>query len=176
MLARTDGSSERASEDSFSLFFVEKSDGYAPGRQLDKIGIRASDTAELFFENVRVPAENLIGEPGQGLTYIKQHLPQARLAIAAASAVISRTTLNATLEYVKERKVFGSRVADFQNTRFASEKACTITDRCLQLFGGYGYINEHPVAQAFLAARLLPIFGGTNELLRDNIGFDLLAE
>ena len=215
VLARTDGSSERASEDSFSLFFVEKSDGYAPGRQLDKIGIRASDTAELFFENVRVPAENLIGELGQGLTYIKQHLPQVRLAIAAASAVISRTALNATLEYVKERKVFGSRVADFQNTRFelanalmntelselyvaraiaafnageltaedaakakvfASEKACTITDRCLQLFGGYGYINEHPVAQAFLAARLLPIFGGTNELLRDNIGFDLLAE
>ena len=136
-------------------------------------------------------------------------------SIAAASAVISRTTLNATLEYVKERKVFGSRVADFQNTRFelanalmntelselyvaraiaafnageltaedaakakvfASEKACTITDRCLQLFGGYGYINEHPAAQAFLAARLLPIFGGTNELLRDSIGFDLLAE
>ena len=59
---------------------------------------------------------------------------------------------------------------------FASEKACTITDRCLQLFGGYGYINEHPVAQAFLAARLLPIFGGTNELLRDNIGFGLLTE
>ncbi len=162
------------------------------------MGIRASDTAELFFENVRVPAENLIGELGQGLTYIKQHLPQARLAIGTAAAVISRTTLNATLEYVKERKVFGSRVADFQNTRFelanalmntelselyvaraiaafnageltaedaakakvfASEKACTITDRCLQLFGGYGYINEHPVAQAFLAARLLPILG-----------------
>ncbi len=71
------------------------------------MGIRASDTAELFFENVRVPAENLIGELGQGLTYIKQHLPQARLAIAAASAVISRTALNATLEYVKERKVLG---------------------------------------------------------------------
>ena len=82
--------------------FVEKSEGYTPGRQLDKMGIRASDTAELFFENVRVPAENLIGELGQGLTYIKQHLSQARLAIAAASAVISRTTLNATLEYVKE--------------------------------------------------------------------------
>ena len=214
VLARTDGFSERAREDSFSLFIVEKSHGYTTGRQLDKLGIRASDTAELFFDNVHVPAENLVGELGQGLRYIKRHLPQARLAIAAASAAVSRAALNATVDYAKERKVFGARVADFQNTRFeltdalintevselyvsraieafnagnlsseeaakvkifTSEKACAVTDHCLQLFGGYGYIHEQPVAQAFLAARLLPIFGGTNEILRDTVGFDLLV-
>lgn len=213
VLARTETGSTRGGSGSFSLFMVEKSSGYTAGNQLDKLGLRASDTAELFFDNVRVPAQNLVGELGEGLRYVKEQLPQARLAIAAASAVIARTTVEATVSYVKERQVFGSRVADFQNTRFklvdalmaaettelyvsraidafnagalsaseaakvkvfASENACRITDTCLQLFGGYAYINEHPVAQAFLAARLLPIFGGTNEVLRDTIGFDLL--
>lgn len=213
VLARTDGGSGRGSENSYSLFLVEKTEGYTAGNQFDKMGVRASDTAELFFDNVRVPAANLIGELGQGLRYVKEQLPQARLAIATAATIAVRATFNETLAYVKERQVFGSRVADFQNTRFeladvatdaevcelylnravdlfnagqltaedaakvkifTSEKATRVTDRCLQLFGGYAYILEHPVAQAFLAARLLPIFGGTNEILRDTVGFDLL--
>lgn len=215
VLARTDGASGgRGEQGSFSLFLVEKSSGYVAGNQLDKLGVRASDTAEIFFDAVRVPATNLVGELGAGLRYVKEQLPQARLAIAVAAAVVARTTVVATCDYVKERQVFGAHVADFQNTRFeladaligvesaelyvgraitafnageltaadaakvkvhASEIACRVTDRCLQLFGGYAYINEHPVAQAFLAARLFPIFGGTNEVLRDTIGFDLLA-
>lgn len=213
VLARTDGGTGRGSENSYSLFLVEKTEGYTAGNQFDKMGVRASDTAELFFDNVRVPAANLIGELGAGLRYVKEQLPQARLAIAAAATIAVRATLNETVAYVKERQVFGSRVADFQNTRFeladiatdaevcelylnravdlfnagelsaedaakvkifTSEKATRVTDRCLQLFGGYAYILEHPVAQAFLAARLLPIFGGTNEILRDTVGFDLL--
>lgn len=213
VLARTDGGSGRGSENSYSLFLVEKTEGYTAGNQFDKMGVRASDTAELFFDNVRVPAANLIGELGQGLRYVKEQLPQARLAIATAATIAVRATFNETLAYVKERQVFGSRVADFQNTRFeladvatdaevcelylnravdlfnagqltaedaakvkifTSEKATRVTDRCLQLFGGYAYILEHPVAQAFLAARLLPIFGGTNEILRDTVGFNLL--
>ncbi|MBM7050884.1 MULTISPECIES: acyl-CoA dehydrogenase family protein [unclassified Rothia (in: high G+C Gram-positive bacteria)] len=215
VLARTDGSTGgRGGAESFSLFFVEKTEGYTAGNQLDKMGVRASDTAELFFDNVKVPAKNLIGEEGRGLLYVKEQLPQARLAIAAASAITVRATVEATIEYVKERQAFGSRVADFQNTRFeisdlmtdvevtelylahaidafnageltaedaakvkifASEKATHVTDRALQLFGGYAYILEHPVAQAFLAARLLTIFGGTNEILRDTVGADLLV-
>lgn len=213
VLARTDGSSGRGSENSYSLFLVEKTEGYTAGNQFDKMGVRASDTAELFFDNVRVPAANLIGELGAGLRYVKEQLPQARLAIATAATIAVRATFKETVAYVKERQVFGSRVADFQNTRFeladvatdaevcelylnravdlfnageltaedaakvkifTSEKATRVTDRCLQLFGGYAYILEHPVAQAFLAARLLPIFGGTNEILRDTVGFDLL--
>lgn len=213
VLARTDGGSGRGSENSYSLFLVEKTEGYTAGNQFDKMGVRASDTAELFFDNVRVPAANLIGELGQGLRYVKEQLPQARLAIATAATIAVRATFKETVAYVKERQVFGSRVADFQNTRFeladiatdaevcelylnravdlfnageltaedaakvkifTSEKATRVTDRCLQLFGGYAYILEHPVAQAFLAARLLPIFGGTNEILRDTVGFDLL--
>lgn len=118
VLARTETGSTRGGSGSFSLFMVEKSSGYTAGNQLDKLGLRASDTAELFFDNVRVPAQNLVGELGEGLRYVKEQLPQARLAIAAASAVIARTTVEATVSYVKERQVFGSRVADFQNTRF----------------------------------------------------------
>ena len=212
VLARTDGGAGRGQRDSFSMFMVEKTEGYSTGRQLDKMGLKASDTAELFFDNVRVPAGNLVGEVGRGLEYAAGQLPQGRLAIAVASSAVSRAVYQATLEYTRERNAFDSRVADFQNTRFAladiatevevteayvdsaitafnegkldavsaakaklwaSERAKSITDRCLQLHGGYGYIMEYPVAQAFLAARLLTIFGGTSEIMRDVIGRDI---
>ncbi|MCU1574542.1 MAG: acyl-CoA dehydrogenase [Micrococcaceae bacterium] len=209
VLARTDGGSGRGARDSFSLFMVAKGEGYSTGRQLDKMGLKASDTAELFFDSVRVPGANLVGDLGRGLEYCAGQLPQGRLAIAVASSAVARSVYDATVRYTKERDAFGSRVIDFQNSRFAladiltevevteqyvdsaitafnageldaasaaraklwaSERVKSITDRCLQLHGGYGYILEYPVAQAFLAARLLTIFGGTSEIMREVIG------
>jgi alkylation response protein AidB-like acyl-CoA dehydrogenase len=209
VLARTDGSTGRGKHDSFSLFMVGKGEGYNTGKQLDKMGLKASDTAELFFDNVRVPHADLVGEEGKGLQYAAEQLPQGRLAIAVASSAVVRAVYEATVRYTKDRNAFGERVIDFQNTRFeladiltevevtetyvdkaiqafnageldaasaaraklwASERAKSVTDRCLQLHGGYGYILEYPVAQAFLAARLLTIFGGTNEIMRDVVG------
>ncbi|MEO3933578.1 acyl-CoA dehydrogenase family protein [Micrococcaceae bacterium Sec7.4] len=209
VLARTDGSAGRGKHDSFSLFMVHKGEGYTAGNQLDKMGLKASDTAELFFDNVRVPHADLVGEEGKGLQYAAEQLPQGRLAIAVASSAVVRAVYEATVRYTKDRNAFGERIIDFQNSRFeladiltevevtetyvdraiqafnageldaasaaraklwASERAKSVTDRCLQLHGGYGYIMEYPVAQAFLAARLLTIFGGTNEIMRDVVG------
>jgi alkylation response protein AidB-like acyl-CoA dehydrogenase len=209
VLARTDGGTGRGNHDSFSLFMVQKGEGYNPGKQLDKMGLKASDTAELFFDNVRVPHADLVGEEGKGLQYAAEQLPQGRLAIAVAGSAVVRATYEATVRYTKDRNAFGERIIDFQNSRFeladiltevevteayvdqailafnageldaagaaraklwASERAKSVTDRCLQLHGGYGYIMEYPVAQAYLAARLLTIFGGTNEIMRDVVG------
>ncbi|MHC5559336.1 acyl-CoA dehydrogenase family protein [Kocuria sp. U4B] len=211
VLARTDGRGDRAGEGSFSLFLVHKADspGYTTGRRLDKMGLHASDTAELFFEDVRVPGAHLIGTEGSGLAQIRRQLPQGRLAIAVAAAALARATLETTLAYTRDRTAFGTRVLDFQHSRFeladllvevevteayvrravhafnagaldvvgaskakywAAERAKTVTDRCLQLHGGYGYILDYPVAQAYLAARLLTIFGGTSEILRETVG------
>ncbi len=209
VLARTDGGAGRGNHDSFSLFMVQKSEGYNTGQQLDKMGLKASDTAELFFDNVRVPHADLVGEEGKGLQYAAEQLPQGRLAIAVASSAVVRSVYEATVRYTKDRNAFGERIIDFQNSRFeladlltevevtetyvdqairafnageldaagaaraklwASERAKSVTDRCLQLHGGYGYIMEYPVAQAYLAARLLTIFGGTNEIMRDVVG------
>ncbi|MHA7221570.1 acyl-CoA dehydrogenase family protein [Arthrobacter sp. RHLT1-20] len=209
VLARTDGSAGRGSHDSFSLFMVGKGEGYNTGKQLDKMGLKASDTAELFFDDVRVPHADLVGGEGKGLQYAAEQLPQGRLAIAVASSAVVRAIYEATVRYTKDRNAFGERIIDFQNSRFeladiltevevtetyvdrailafnageldaasaaraklwASERAKSVTDRCLQLHGGYGYILEYPVAQAYLAARLLTIFGGTNEIMRDVVG------
>jgi len=209
VLARTGGGTGRGNRDSFSLFMVQKGEGYNTGKQLDKMGLKASDTAELFFDNVRVPHADLVGEEGKGLQYAAEQLPQGRLAIAVASSAVVRATYEATVRYTKDRNAFGERIIDFQNSRFeladiltevevteayvdqailafnageldaagaaraklwASERAKSVTDRCLQLHGGYGYIMEYPVAQAYLAARLLTIFGGTNEIMRDVVG------
>ncbi len=209
VLARTDGGTGRGNHDSFSLFMVQKGEGYNTGKQLDKMGLKASDTAELFFDNVRVPHADLVGEEGKGLQYAAEQLPQGRLAIAVASSAVARAMYEETVRYTKDRNAFGERIIDFQNTRFeladiltevevtesyvdqavlafnageldaagaaraklwASERAKSVTDRCLQLHGGYGYILEYPVAQAYLAARLLTIFGGTNEIMRDVVG------
>lgn len=215
VLARTDGErSARGGADSFSLFMVEKGPGYSTGKQLDKMGLKASDTAELFFDQVRVAGANLVGEVGSGLRYAAEQLPQGRLAIAVASSALARAVFEETVRYTRDRGAFGGRIADFQNTRFeladiltevevteayvdtamtafnegrldalsaaraklwASERAASIADRCLQLHGGYGYILEYPVSQAFLAARLLTIFGGTSEIMRDVVGRDITA-
>ncbi|GAA1174825.1 acyl-CoA dehydrogenase family protein [Nesterenkonia xinjiangensis] len=217
VLARTDGSDvkQRGGRGSFSLFLVEKegNPGYQVGNQLDKMGLKASDTAELFFSDVRVPVANLIGEEGQGLQIAKAILPQGRLAVATSAAVVAAAVLDQTMTYVQERRTFDRPVAEYQNTRFrlaelqvslevtqryvaaaverfdageldvvaaskakmwATERAKEIIDECLQLHGGYGYILEYPVAQAYLAVRLMTIFGGTSEILRETVASDLL--
>ncbi len=213
VLARTDTASgrpvsQRGGADSFSLFLVEKTAGYEVGNQLDKMGVKASDTAELFFSEVRVPAENLIGEEGRGLEYAKAILPQGRLAVATSAVVVAGAVMDQTKDYIAGRQAFGGTIAQFQNSRFqmadlqvsleasqyyiaeavrqfnagsldvvtaskaklwATERTKELVDTCLQLHGGYGYILEYPVAQAYLAVRLMTIFGGTSEILRETI-------
>lgn len=217
VLARTDGSDlkTRGGPGSFSVFLVEKKDnpGYRAGNQLEKMGVRASDTAELFFDEVHIPAANLIGEQGQGLEIVKAILPQGRLALAAAAVVVTSEVLSQTVAYVKDRQVFDTVLTQFQNTRFqlaqyrtgleasqryvaaaveafntggldlvtaskvklfTTEQAKDTVDACLQLHGGYGYILDYPVAQAYLAVRLMTIFGGTSEILKETIATDLV--
>jgi alkylation response protein AidB-like acyl-CoA dehydrogenase len=179
--------------------------GFERGRNLDKIGQHAQDTAELFFNNVEVPLVNLLGEEGQGFTQLVANLPQERLSIAAAGVAAARAALGWTLDYVKDRQAFGQPVGAFQNSKFvlaevateveiaqtyidrcvlalnhheltAEEAAmakwwCTelqkrAIDRCLQLFGGYGYMNEYPIARAYADARVTTIYGGTTEIMK----------
>ena len=164
-------------------------EGFERGRNLDKIGLKAQDTAELFFDDVQVPAENLLGERGQGFIYLMQNLPQERLVDRRRwRAAADGTVLEHTLEYTKERKAFGKPIGSFQNTRFVLAELATeatiarivrrrvhraaprrassrrrrrdgevvddrdadkLVDRCLQLHGGYGYMREYPIAQAY---------------------------
>ena len=116
VVAQTDPS---AGAMGFSLIAVERgAEGFERGRNLDKIGLKAQDTAELFFDNVRVPRTNLIGEAGHGFIYLMEKLPQERLSISVVAAAASRRMIDMTLEYVKERKAFGKPIGSFQNSRF----------------------------------------------------------
>jgi alkylation response protein AidB-like acyl-CoA dehydrogenase len=197
-----------------SLLVLERGmPGFERGRNLDKIGQHAQDTAELSFTDVPVPAANLLGpDEGQGFTQLVTNLPQERLSIALAAVAAARTALEQTLEYVKSRKAFGQPVGSFQNSKFVlaelatevdiaehyvddcvralnegeltavdASKAkwwCTelqgrAVDRCLQLHGGYGYMNEYPIARAFTDARITRIYGGTTEIMKEVIGRSL---
>lgn len=183
--------------------------GFERGRNLSKMGLHCQDTAELFFNNVRVPVANLLGEENKGFNYLMHNLAQERLGIAMAGTSAARAALNWTIEYTKERTAFGQRIADFQNTKFvlaeldteveigevyidrciselvngtltpeeaakakwwATELQKRTVDRCVQLFGGYGYMLEYPVARAYLDARITTIYGGTTEIMKEIIG------
>jgi alkylation response protein AidB-like acyl-CoA dehydrogenase len=201
-------------DDSFSLFVVEEGmAGFSRGRKLDKVGLQAQDTAELFFDQVRVPAANVLGDIGAGLTYLKASLPLERLGIAIAGQASAEAALGWTIDYVKERRAFGKRIADFQapahqlaKLRTAVEVSRAYIDRCVreynagtltpidaakakawatqlqhdvidtgvQLFGGYGYMVEYPIARAFVDARVQRIYGGTNEIMMEIVQKDLL--
>jgi acyl-CoA dehydrogenase len=192
-----------------SLVFVETEGcaGFRRGRQLDKVGMKAQDTSELFFDDVRVPAENLLGgTEGQGFFQLMQELPQERLIIAVSGIGAMERALDETLAYARQRKAFGKTVWDFQNTRFklaevqatvlatrafvdacmvshlkgeldaaraalakawVSEQQCKVMDECLQLFGGYGYMMEYPIAELYVDARVQRIYGGTNEIMKE---------
>jgi alkylation response protein AidB-like acyl-CoA dehydrogenase len=179
--------------------------GFERGRNLDKLGLHSQDTAELSFSDVRVPVENLIGEEGEGFTYLTAKLPQERASIAVAGVAEAKAAFDETVRYVKERKAFGTSVGAFQNTKFVlseiiteidvaqafldrcvdrlndgelsaadASKAkywCTelqgrVVDRCLQLHGGYGFMNEYPIARRYADARVTRIYGGTTEIMK----------
>ncbi|USG63161.1 acyl-CoA dehydrogenase family protein [Sneathiella marina] len=189
--------------------------GFTRGRNLDKIGYKAQDTSELFFNDVRVPKSNLLGVEGRGFKQLMQQLPQERLVIAVRSATIVETALDWTLEYTKERKAFGKSISDFQNTQFklaevksqavmlrvyvdkcieqhlkgeltavdaamakmqSTEMMCQVLDDCLQLFGGYGYMWEYPIARAWADNRMARIAGGTSEIMKQIISRDILQD
>jgi alkylation response protein AidB-like acyl-CoA dehydrogenase len=196
-----------------SLLVVERGmEGFARGRNLEKIGQHAQDTAELSFDDVHVPVANLLGEEGSGFLYLVSNLPQERLSIAASAVAAAEAMLGWTLDYVRERRAFGQTIGSFQNSRFTlaelhgeieiarghidrcavaldageltPEEAATakwwctdlqgrVADRCLQLFGGYGYILEYPIARAFADARVTRIYGGANEIMKEIVGRSL---
>jgi alkylation response protein AidB-like acyl-CoA dehydrogenase len=196
-----------------SLMIVERGmEGFERGRNLEKIGQHAQDTAELSFSDVRVPVENLLGDEGEGFRYLVSNLPQERLSIAASAVAAAEAALEWTLEYVRERQAFGQAIGSFQSSRFTLAEAhgevqiarafvdqctraldageltpedaatakwwCTdlqgsVVDRCLQLFGGYGYMLEYPIARAFADARVTRIYGGANEIMKEIVGRSL---
>ncbi|WP_375496806.1 acyl-CoA dehydrogenase family protein [uncultured Jatrophihabitans sp.] len=189
-----------------SLLVIERGmAGFERGRNLDKLGLHSQDTAELSFSDVRVPVENLIGEEGEGFSYLTAKLPQERASIAVAGVAEAQAAFDETVRYVKERKAFGTSIGAFQNTKFVlseiiteidvaqafldrcvdrltagelnaadASKAkywCTelqgrVVDRCLQLHGGYGFMNEYPIARRYADARVTRIYGGTSEIMK----------
>ena len=179
-----------------SLLVVEEpaeQPGFRRGRLLHKIGQKGQDTAELFFDDLRVPVENLLGgQEGQGFYQLMNQLPRERLIIGVGAIAAAEAALEHTLAYVRERKAFGKRLLDFQNTRFrlaerhtevtlldaetasmakwwCTQKQCEIVDECLQFFGGYGYMLEYPIARLYADARVQKIYGGTNEIMKELI-------
>jgi alkylation response protein AidB-like acyl-CoA dehydrogenase len=191
-----------------SLLIVETDQvqGFRRGKKLDKIGLDAQDTSELFFDDVWVPAGNLLGtEEGKGFSQLMAELPRERLLIAIGAVITMEKALETTIEYVKSRKAFGQRIIDFQNSQFklaeakakatvakvfindciarllngaldgttaaiakmwATETEWQIVDDCLQLHGGYGYINEYPIARIFRDSRIARIYGGSTEIMK----------
>ena len=188
---------------------TEHCPGYRVGRVLDKIGMKAQDTSELFFDGVHVPADALLGgREGQGFFQLMGDLPYERLIIGVSALATMEGAYQATLDYVRERRAFGQPIAEFQNTKFklaeiatqikvgrafidrcvedlvagrldtatasmaklwGSEAQGRVVDECLQLFGGYGFMNEYMVARMYADGRIQRIFGGTNEIMKEVI-------
>ncbi|KEO85353.1 acyl-CoA dehydrogenase [Erythrobacter sp. JL475] len=205
VVAKTDPN-ERAKGISLMLLETEGAEGFQRGKKLDKIGLDAADTSELFFDNVFVPAENILGGvEGKGFYQLMGELAQERLVIAMGAATGIEKALDTTIEYVKSRKAFGQTIWDFQNTQFVladlkargtaarifvndciakllkgeldvataamakywvTELQSEVVDKCLQLHGGAGYINEYPIAKMYRDARITRIFGGSNEVMK----------
>jgi acyl-CoA dehydrogenase len=194
----------------YSLLMVERGmAGFERGRNLEKVGMHAQDTSELFFSDVRVPAANLLGEPGTGFVALMQNLPRERIAIGATALAGAEHVFATTLDYCRQRRAFGRPIGSFQHSRFQlaematelavarafTDRAITehvagrlstedaamvkwwdtelcnrVVDRCVQLYGGYGYMREYPVARAFADGRVQSIFGGTTEIMKEIIG------
>lgn len=205
LVAKTDPE-KGAKGTSLIVIETDEVEGFERGRNLDKVGLKANDTSELFFNDVKVPTSNLLGaEEGQGFIQLMTELPQERLIIANQAMAAVEHALALTIDYVKERKAFGKAVIDFQNTQFKlaelkseatmakafvnhcveqhlqgkldtatasmakyllSDLQGKVMDECLQLFGGYGYMNEYPIARMFRDARVQRIYGGTNEIMK----------
>lgn len=189
--------------------------GFQVGRRLEKLGQHASDTAELFFENLRIPADHLLGEvEGRGFAQLMGQLPYERMLLAVPAAAVIEKAVELTLDYTQQRKAFGQSLYDFQNTRFklaecatlahvvrsfvndcvqrlldgklddtaaymakwwCTEQQCKVVDECLQLFGGYGYMAEYPIARLYADSRVQRIYGGANEIMKELIARRLPA-
>lgn len=197
-----------------SLILVEADrDGFEKGQNLEKLGMKAQDTSELFFNDVRVPAANLLGsQEGLGFIQLMQELPRERLTVGIAAVAAMEAVLAETIAYCKERKAFGKPIIGFQNTKFKLAEMKTLatvsrsflndciekmlageltveegamckywltdqqnilTDECLQLFGGYGFMWEYPVCRAYADARVQRIYAGTNEIMKELISRSL---
>ncbi len=208
--ARTDASKGAKG---ITLFMVERGmEGFVNGRKLDKVGMDESDTAELFFDNVRVPDENRLGEEGKGFIGMMQRLPQERVGSGIANVAQAKAILEETIEYAKDRKAFGQSIGAFQHNKFLLAELVTkievaeayvddcvlahskgeltaidaakakwwssqvqndVLDACVQLYGGYGFMNEYRVARAWRDARVTKIWAGSNEIMKELIGRDL---
>ena len=208
VVAKTDPT-QRAKGTSILIVETEGQPGYRVGRLLDKVGLKAQDTSELFFDDVQVGRDCLLGgEEGRGFYQLMGDLPYERTVIAVTAAAAMEGAYEATLQYVRERQAFGQAVADFQNTRFKLAEIATnvkvarifvdrcvedlvagrldtagasmakywtsdlqnkVIDECLQLFGGYGYMNEYLIARMYVDARVQRIYGGTNEIMKEVI-------
>lgn len=210
--AKTDANSSHG----LSLLVVERGmDGFERGRNLKKMGMHSQDTAELFFNNVKVPKENLLGEWNRGFYHLMHFLAEERLLSAVGSLANAEAAFAVTLEYASERQVFGKKVADYQVNRFkfadmrtemdvaqafidrcvmvhndgkltaddaAKAKLYTteledrVTDQCVQLHGGNGYMDEYPISRMYTAARVSRIYAGSSEIMREiiarSIGLD----
>jgi acyl-CoA dehydrogenase len=205
VVAKTDPK-ERAKGVSLVVVETDDAPGFRRGRKLKKLGLDAADTSELFFDDVALPAENLLGtQEGQGFAQLMSDLPQERLIVAVHAMAMIERALRLTIDYVKERQVFSKKVIDFQNTQFVLAECKTeatlarifvdhcigqhiigkldtvtasmakywltdtqgkIIDRCLQLFGGYGYMEEYPISRMYRDARVMRIYAGTNEIMK----------
>jgi alkylation response protein AidB-like acyl-CoA dehydrogenase len=201
---------EREGMNGIGLFVVEATmAGFSRGRKLEKIGRRAQDTAELFFDNVRVPASNVLGVADQGLRLLMQNLAQERLSIAITAIADAEHVLEFTVDYVGERRAFGAPIGRLQSVRFTVAEMVTevrigrayidqcirshvngtlsgdeaagakawltdlewkVLDQCLQLHGGYGYMEEYEIARRWRDARVTRIYGGTNEIMKEIVG------
>ncbi len=212
LVART---SDEPGAKGISLLLVETKNapGYRVGKTLKKLGQHGQDTCELFFEDVRVPAANVLGgDLGRGFVQLMKELPYERLIVAIAAVAFIERAIQLTTEYVKERKAFGKTLLEFQNTRFVlaeaktqatiartfvdrcieeliagkldsvtasmakywcSDLQCKIIDDCVQLFGGYGYVMDYPIAQMYADARVQRIYAGTNEIMKELIARSL---
>lgn len=197
-----------------SLFLLDTSrDGFSRGRNLEKMGMHAQDTSELFFDDVWLPADCLLGQEGKGFAYLMNELPQERLLVAITAVGAMESGLRWTCEHVKERQAFGAPLAEKQVVRHAlaqayadiqvarsflkdclqrhlhgqldtatasvakfwtTEMQFSVLDRCVQLFGGYGYMNEYPIARAWADARVQRIYGGTTEIMKEIVARHLL--
>jgi acyl-CoA dehydrogenase len=205
VVARTSTDPENRRRGLTLLVVEDGMPGFSRGRELEKMGCKVQDTAELSFSDVRVPVANRLGEEGEAFGYLGHNLSQERLTVAIGSVAQSRAALTATIEYVKNRKAFGTPVASFQNTKFelaavsaeieaaqamldsavrdhvdgalsgadaarvklfCTEMQARAVDRCLQLFGGYGYMMEYPIARLYADARVARIYAGTSEVMK----------
>jgi acyl-CoA dehydrogenase len=193
-----------------SLFLVPHgTPGFTRGRRLEKVGMHAQDTSELFFEGARLPADALLGEEGQGFAALMQELPQERLLVAITAVAATEEALRLTLAHVAERQAFGAPLSALQTIRhklaecktevavsrafleqciarhlqgalttedasmakyWCTEMQFRVTDACLQLFGGWGYMREFPISRLWADARVQRIYGGTTEIMKEIIG------